>query len=417
MLLEFSVKNFMSFKEKNTFSMIASSDSTLVDNTIENGNIKLLKSTAIYGANASGKTNLIKALGFINWFVANSNMMAPGAIIPTIPFKLSKKTIEEPSEFELKLLINNIKYVYSFKVNNKEVLEESLFYYPNGYPSKIFTRSNVNKYEYSSDKKILTDIEEKNTNNKLFLSTATTWNYEKTKPVFDFIVQNIAVIFDMEALNTFAFNKYYHDEDKSLKKLALRFLKKADFNIEEFEVFEDRMTEEKLKTIPDAFKNFVPVGSIGYRVSTKHKCIDDESKMVFDLNEESLGTQAIFALIPALKDVIDNGRILIFDELDRSLHPALIKYVVELFNDSELNPNSAQLIFNTHDTNLLNLDLLRRDQIWFAEKNPEDGSSMIYPLDDFSVRKDENIEKGYLLGRYGATPFLENNFDDLKGII
>ena len=411
MLLEFSVKNYMSFKEKNTFSMLASSDNTLMDNIIEKGNIKLLKSTAMYGANASGKTNLFKALEFVNWFASNSNLMTPGAIIPVSPFRLSKKCVAESSEFELKLLLDNIKYIYNFKVNNKEVLEESLYYYPNGYPTKIFIRTNINNYEYSSEKRVLTDIEEKNTNNKLFLSTATTWNYEKTKPVFDFITKKMLVIFDMKTLETFAFKKYYDDEDKSLKRLALKLLKKADFNIEEFEIFEDRINEETPNTIMDTFD----LASLKrYRVITKHKCNEDDCETIFDLKEESLGTQVIFSLIPALKDVLDNGKVLVFDELDRSLHPLLIKYIVELFNDSELNPNSAQLIFNTHDTNLLNLDLLRRDQIWFTEKNFEDGSSTIYPLDDFSVRKDENIEKGYLLGRYSAIPFIEKNFDDLE---
>lgn len=417
MLLEFSVKNFMSFKERNTFSMIASTDSTLIDNVIEKDNVKLLKSTAIYGANASGKSNLFKALRFVVWYVSNSNLIVPGARIPVIPFKLSKNSIEEASEFEIKLLINDVKYIYNFKVNSKEVLEENLYYYPNGYPTKIFVRTETDKYEYSTDKKILTDIEEKNTNNKLFLSTATTWNYDRTRPIYDFISKNIMVVFDLETLNYFAFNKYYNDEDKSLKKFALRFLKKADFNIEEFEVFEDKMTDDKLKIVPNIIKDFIPVNSVGYRVSTVHKCIDDDNETTFDLSEESLGTQAIFALIPALKDVIDNGKILVFDELDKSLHPTLIKYIVELFNDSDMNSNSAQLIFNTHDTNLLNSNLLRRDQIWFTEKNFKDGSSVIYPLDDFSVRKDENIEKGYLVGRYGAIPFLENNFDDLKDII
>ena len=111
------------------------------------------------------------------------------------------------------------------------------------------------------------------------------------------------------------------------------------------------------------------------------------------------------------KDVLDNGKVLIYDEFDKSLHPFIVKYLVEIFNNPEVNKNGAQLIFNTHDTNLLNLEILRRDQIWFAEKNPDDGSSAIYPLDDFSVRKLENVEKGYLLGRYGAIPFLTNNFD------
>ena len=138
------------------------------------------------------------------------------------------------------------------------------------------------------------------------------------------------------------------------------------------------------------------------------------NKYDFDISEESLGTQVIFSFIPVIKDVIDNGKVLLIDEFDKSLHPYIVKYIVELFNDTDLNKNNAQLIFNTHDTNLLDLELLRRDQIWFTEKNPENGESTLYALDDFSIRKSENVEKGYLLGRYGAVPFLVNNFDDFK---
>lgn len=129
------------------------------------------------------------------------------------------------------------------------------------------------------------------------------------------------------------------------------------------------------------------------------------------LMKNHLEHRLYFLFIPVLKDVLDNGKVLIYDEFDKSLHPFIVKYLVEIFNNPEVNKNGAQLIFNTHDTNLLNLEILRRDQIWFAEKNPDDGSSAIYPLDDFSVRKLENVEKGYLLGRYGAIPFLTNNFD------
>ena len=149
-----------------------------------------------------------------------------------------------------------------------------------------------------------------------------------------------------------------------------------------------------------------------YNIKTKH--IIDNNLYEFDILEESLGTQVVFSLIPVIKDALDNGKILVIDEFDKSLHPFIIKYIVEIFNDKEVNKNNAQLIFNTHDTNLLDLELLRRDQIWFAEKNIKDGACSIYPLDDFSVRKNENVLKGYLLGRYGAIPFLNNNFDDLK---
>lgn len=413
MLIEFSVTNFLSFKDKNTFTMIASSDNALKDNYVEINNEKILKMTAMYGANASGKTNLFKILVIVSSMIKHSNFFAPNVMLPIIPFKLDKETINKPSEFEIKFLADGIRYLYGFKADRKNVYEEYLTYYPNGRPVKIFTRENVDNYSFNlSDEKFLNDLKEKNTSNKFFVSTATNWNYEKTKPAFDFLTEKLGVVMSHEQINNYSYNMYYNDKNNTLENFALNFLEKADFNIKGYKIIEEKMTEDKLSTIPDIVKPFIPVNTPMYKVNTKHIVNGDEYE--FDISEESLGTQVIFSYIPVLKDVLDNGKVLIIDEFDKSLHPFIVKYIVEIFNDLEINKKGAQLIFNTHDTNLLDLELLRRDQIWFTEKNSEDGSTTIYPLDDFSVRKTENVEKGYLLGRYGAIPFLENNFDSLK---
>lgn len=407
MLIEFSVSNFLSFKDKKTFSMLASTDSTLSNNYIEMGVNKILKTTAIYGANASGKSNLFKILSTVSLLISQSNFFAPNILLPIIPFKLDKNKINEPSEFEIKFIINGIRYFYGFKADNKKIYEEFLTYYPNGRPVKIFNRLNVNQYSFNhDDEKILTDIKEKNTDNKFFLSTATNWNYDKTKPAFEFLTIKLGTVMSLDQIRNYSYNMYYNDKDSKLKKFALNFLEKADLNINGYEILEEKMTEEKLKSVPDLIKPFIPLNSSMHKVNTKH--IINGNEFEFDISEESLGTQTIFSYIPVIKDVIDNGKILIVDELDKSLHPFIVRYIVEMFNSSTINKSGAQLIFNTHDTNLLDLELLRRDQIWFTEKNNNDGSSDIYPLDDFSVRKSENIEKGYLLGRYGAIPFINN---------
>lgn len=413
MLIEFSIKNFLSFKDKNTFTMVASSDNTLADNIIEVGNEKILKMSAIYGANASGKTNIFEVLANISSMIKNSNFFAPNILLPITPFKLDYETLNKPSEFEIKFLVDGVRYLYGFKADRKNVYEEYLSYYPNGRPVKIFLRKDINNYSFNaSDERILNDIKEKNTSNKFFLATATNWNYEKTKPAFDFLTNKIGVILSREQVDNYSYNMYYNDKDKKLENFALEFLEKADFNIKGYNIIEEKMTEDMLRTVPDILKSFIHVNTPLYKVNTKHVVKGKEFE--FDISEESLGTQVVFSFIPVLKDVLDNGKVLIIDEFDKSLHPFIVKYFVEIFNDVEINTKGAQLIFNTHDTNLLDLELLRRDQIWFTEKNPEDGSSMIYPLDDFSVRKTENVEKGYLLGRYGAIPFLENNFRFLK---
>lgn len=413
MLIEFSVTNFLSFKEKNTFTMLASSDNTMKDNLVEVGNEKILKLTALYGANASGKTNLFKILVIVSNMIKHSNFFAPSLKLPIIPFKLDKNSINNPSEFEIKFLVNGIRYLYGFKADEINVYEEYLTYYPNGRPVKIFNRKNINEYTFNTtDEKFLNDIKAKNTANKFFLATATNWNYKKTKPAFDFITDKICVVLSHDQIDNYSYNMYYNDKDKKLENFALNFLEKADFNVKGYRVIEEKMTEDKLRAMPDMIKPFFPVNTPMYKVNTKH--IIDGNEFEFDISEESLGTQVIFSFIPIIKDILDNGKILIIDEFDKSLHPFIVKYIVEVFNDTEINKNGSQLIFNTHDTNLLDLELLRRDQIWFAEKDIKTGSSTIYPLDDFSVRKTENVEKGYLLGRYGAIPFVVNNFDSLK---
>ena len=411
MLIEFSITNFLSFKDKVTFSMKASSDKTLKNNYVNIGSEKILKTTAFYGANASGKTNLFKILGIVNNMIKGSNSLSPNAPLPIIPFKLSKETINKPSEFEIKFIVDKIRYVYGFKADYKNVYEEYLFYYPNGRPVKIFIRKNIDEYSFNSSyEKELNDIKTKNTKNKFFVSTATSWNFDKTKPAFDFLTEKLGVVLSHEQIKGYSNNMYFNDKTNSIKKFAINFLEKADFNINDYEIIEDKMTEEKMLNMPDIIKNLIPVNAPLYRVNTFH--LVGKEKYRFDISEESLGTQTIFNFIPVIKDVLDNGKVIFIDEFDKSLHPFIVKYIIKIFNNPDLNKNGAQLIFNTHDTNLLDLDLLRRDQIWFTDKNYENAASDIYPLDDFSVRKEKNIEKDYLLGRYGAVPFIKEDLNN-----
>ena len=336
MLIEFSVTNFLSFKDKNTFTMIASSDNTLKDNFVEVNNEKVLKMTAMYGANASGKTNLFKILVIVSNMIKHSNFFAPNVMLPIIPFKLDKETINKPSEFEIKFLVDGVRYWYGFKADRKNVYEEYLTYYPNGRPVKIFARENVDDYSFnSSDERFLNDLKGKNTSNKFFVSTATNWNYEKTKPAFDFLTEKLGVVMSHEQINNYSYNMYYNDENKTLENFALSFLEKADFNIKGYKIIEEKLTEDKLNTIPDVVRSFIPVNTPMYKVNTKHIVNGDEYE--FDISEESLGTQVIFTYIPVLKDVLDNGKVLIIDEFDKSLHPFIVKYILEIFNDSKIN--------------------------------------------------------------------------------
>lgn len=407
MILEFSVSNFLSFKDKVTFSMIANSNKGLDDNYIEINDKKILKTAAIYGANASGKSNLFKILTIVVLMLRTSNSYDINAKLPFIPFKFDSQYLKKPSEFEIKFIIENIRYVYGFIADSERIYEEYLYYYPNGRETKIFDRVNVDEYSYSQkDEKILKEIGIKNAPNKFFLSTATNWNYEKTKPAYDFLTNGIGTCSNLEELKSMAFN-IYEENPGDLKDFAIDFLKKTDFNIEDYSISKIDIPQELLANMPDFLVKNMPLNPKAYQVLFKHR----SSNNYLSLDEESLGTQIIFSFIPFIADTLKNKKVLIIDELDKSLHPFLVQYIVEMFNDPEINKNASQLIFNTHDTNLLDLNILRRDQIWFTEKNNENGVSDLYPLSDFSVRKKENVEKGYMLGRYGAVPFIKNDFN------
>lgn len=418
MLLQFSVKNFLSFKDKQVFTTLANSDKTHAkDNLISFGSKKYSKINVIYGANASGKTNLCKALQFIKWFVINSNNLLENIGTTVLPFAFDERMANTPSSFELLFVKSDIKYAYSFSCTRFEVVEERLDIFEKGQPKLVFNRTNTANFEFNSYEKSLRPIVDKNTKNKLFLCTASNWNFEVTKPVVDFIINDLLIIFDYSTDLPMLIKRLKDANDyDEYKAFCLKLLSIGDFSISDFDV---KITE--IESIPpelgafmQAFiaKNDMPVPQtqklIKTELTTFHTFNNEngESKCPMNLAFESLGTQAMFNFAPVLYDILKNGRVLIVDEIDKSLHPLIVRYIVSLFADSSSNKHGAQLICNTHDTNLLDLDLLRRDEIWFTERDPQTGSTSLYPLTDYSPRKGENIENGYLVGRYGAIPFI-----------
>ena len=415
MLLEFSVKNFLSFKEKVTFSMEAATGNENEDNIIIKTNERILKSTALYGANASGKTNLIKAFTAAIMMVRMSNNRQVGEkLMQMEPFAFDEKTIKEPCEFEFVFISNNNKYIYGFTADKDKIFEEYLYQYFSAKPTRIFERINCNEYKFlQSDESKLNNYKDKNTDNKLFLATATTWNYDKTKDAYLWFAKNIDTYTGGNFLNDFAIEAFRKDENKELKKFTLKLLEEADIVIKDFSIeVEEREVDSSLLML---LKNLnmpapaVPEKQREVKIRMLHEVKDDNNKTkAYDLNlaSESSGTQILFSFAPILKNVFENGKIIIVDEIEKSLHPNLVEMIIKFFHNPEINKGNAQLIFNTHDTNLLSLNIFRRDQIWFAEKNNERGATELYPLDDFSVRKTENIQKGYLNGRYGAIPFV-----------
>ncbi len=248
--MQFSVKNFMSIKEKVTFSMLASKNKAHEENLIKDEKENYLKSAVIYGANASGKSNLFKALNLIVLMLKNSNNMQPKMPLPFVPFQFNNSTIKGKSEFEIIMKLDRIKYVYGFKLDKYKIYEEYLYYYPNGKQTEIFERTNVNDYHFTKSENELNDIKEKNMENKFFLVTVTTWNYEKTKPVYEFLTNGLNVIFEYEPLTGFAFERYDMDKTGKLRKFSLNLLSKTDLNISNFNVKNIKITEEYLLSVP-----------------------------------------------------------------------------------------------------------------------------------------------------------------------
>lgn len=411
MLIEFSVMNFLSFKEKVTLSLEKESGNENEENTFVFNNEELLKTAVIYGANASGKSNLIKAFTTAILMVKNSNMIPIGGKWDILkPFLFSEDTKNGPSEFEFIFITNKIKYRYFFSADVNKIYNESLDAYYSQKPTNIFTRKNTAEYSFiNSDKKTLESIASKNTENKLFLSTATTWNYEKTKDAFLWFLNSIDTygsfdsMLDQDLIN-------YSNNDEDLKEFTLKLLKESDIFIKDLRVnYEEKDVDNSSFIINN--QNQGPLKMKSIKIAMDHEITDSQDEKniyTLDFEDESSGTKILFALAPILKRAFEKTKIIIVDELEKSLHPTLVKYIIKLFNNEKLNTKNSQLLFTTHAISLLSLDLFRRDQIWFTEKNSLTGNSDLYPLDSFSVRKEENIEKGYINGRYGAIPFIKD---------
>lgn len=414
MLIEFSVKNFLSFKDIVTLSMEKGNGDEKLENVFTKNDVDLLRTTAIYGANASGKTNILKAFTCAILMIRNSNFMnTTNKWFSIKPFLFDKKTSKEPSEFEFIFIANDVKYRYFFSADANKIYDEILDAYYTQKPTNIFTRTNTNDYEFNNDKSKLESIAAKNTENKLFLTTATTWNYDKTKDAFLWFSEKIDTYDSFDKISDQDLIEYSKN-DGELKEFALKLLKEADIFIKDIHVdYEEKEMDNTMMDmlIPPLARTNGTFKMSNVRIELEHEIIDkNKNKHIYSLNfnDESSGTRTLFALAPFLKRAFESAKTIVVDELEKSMHPALVEFIVKLFNDKSINKANSQLIFITHATNLLTTELLRRDQIWFTEKNPDTGVSELYPLDSFSVRKDENIQKGYINGRYGAVPFIKD---------
>lgn len=398
MLIQFSAKNYLSLKEKVVLSMLASNDTEHSDHLIPSQKKEsYLKTAVIYGANASGKSNVLNAFWFMVNYVLTSHEKQLNKLIDRSPFKFDKTTLEKPSDFEVIFTVDDIRYAYGFSVTDKEVVEEYLYYYPNGRQAIIFERRNTNEYRFTVDVEEQMTLRDRTSANKLYLSVASNWNYKKVVPVFEWFA-SCKILTKNSAADAYGVDAEQLCDDEYRSAIA-EMLRVADFGIQSLQV---RDVENAGRLIKNGEK-YTNIDAI-------HLIQDDEGKVQsFALNmmEESDGTKSYFKVVGIVKYVLDTGGLLVADEMDAHLHPLLTKHLVMLFNSQAGNPNGAQLIFTSHNTNLLDLDIFRRDQIWFTEKDETYAATDLFSLYDFSVRKDAKVEKGYLIGRYGAIPLIK----------
>jgi uncharacterized protein len=425
MLIEFSIGNYRSFKDKVTFSMVAA-NITAKDKKIDENNtfvvdeqLKLLKSAAIYGANASGKSNLAKAISFMKWFMINSSKETQSTEpIAVEPFALNTETENQPSLFEIVFILDGKRYRYGFEATRQRIISEWLFYVPTKRETRLFERNyQQSTYIFNIAKTFKSKgINEITRHNALFLSVAAQFNVEIAAQILSWLTRKLQIISGLDNLNYLDYTISGLAPENAYRKEIIQLIKKLDLGIREIIV---KRTEFPLDSLPEHIpeelkKSLVKSGIIKdiTLIKTGHQKFDSQGNYIsvelFDLYEqESEGTQKIVEIAGLLVDTFKNGNILIFDELDARLHPLISKAIVELFNSQETNYNQAQLIFMTHDTNLLSNKLFRRDQIWFTEKNKY-GATDLYSLVEYPIRNDASFETDYIKGKYGAIPFIGN---------
>lgn len=415
MLLQFSVKNFKSFKDMAVLSMEPSADKELPGNLTLIGKSRCLNTIAIFGANAAGKSNVFTALTAAILLVRRSNSrQVIDPLLEIIPFKFDEESIRKPTTFEFVFIAEGKKYVYGFSATQKAVQREYLYVFNSAKASTIFERTDVNTYKFTSPalKRELQPLTERNTENKLFLATATAWNCEATRiPYLWFETKINTYSIDSDQLISQTAPMFDNDADNSLRKFTNMILHEADINIDDFNIeFKDISQEQFLQQVPQELRGLIstiPAAmNKAVKIETVHSIVDDGIAKQYNLSlmEESQGTRNLFLFSPVLKRAFETGETLCIDEFDASLHPMLVRYLFSLFNNPDINKAHAQLIVSSHSLVLMSLKNLRRDQIYFVEKDRKTGKSELYSLDEFSPRKEEDVRKAYMLGRYGSIP-------------
>ena len=416
MLIEFETKNFLSIRDTARLSMVKGQGSELADtNTFASGVVSpeaVLRSAAVFGPNGSGKTNLANALHTMQEIILHSAKDSQqGESLPVTPFLLDKRSRSKPSEFEVTFIRGGVRYQYGFAATVERVTEEWLLAFPKGRRQRWIDRKYDKKTqsdEWGPTAKLEGTKSERalwrraTRHNALFLSTAVQLNNEQLRPVYEWFSQVLTVIGPGGRL-PMAFSGFLCGQPES-RKAVLSFLKTADIDVDDIVWEKEEQKDEEIlpkdSKRPRKIKRFKVDVYFSYR-------LQDGSTQSLEWESESDGTRKLFAYAAFVMQTLRNGAVLVVDELHNHLHPQLVRFLVELFHSPETDAENPQLVFTTHDTSVLDPQLLRRDQIWFCER--KERSTQLLRLTDYSPRKDEeNFERRYMSGRYGALPYVKS---------
>jgi len=418
MLVEFSVENFRSLRSEARISLVADSGKehreTHVSEPEMNAGVRpipLVRSAAVYGANASGKTNLVRALQTMRRAVLHS--VNDDSALSVVPFRFDPESEAQPTTFEVIGIVDGTRFQYGFSANRDIVTHEWLYAWPRGRIQIWFERTaeagtKVTEWKFGGKLAGDKDVWRRATRpNSLFLSTAVTLNSERLKPFFHWFQNNLHIA----RIGGWADQLSAEWCASDRKAEVIRFLRAADLAIDDLRVIHEDFGPEMLPgdmppEIGTLLRDQFPEGKI-MQVRVSHDTARDR-RVELELDEESDGTRKMFDLAAPWLDTLENGHVIVFDELHDNLHPFLVRFLVDRFHDQETNPKGAQLLFTTHDTSILNQDVFRRDQIWFCERDSR-LETRVFPLSDFRPRRGvENLERAYLAGRYGALPYVRS---------
>lgn len=427
-LIEFTVANFRSVLSPQKLSLVAGAGAELESRNLipdEHDGLRLMRTAVIYGANAAGKTNVLRALATLRQLVEDTaTKVQEGQRLNVAPFMLSTASAAQPSEFEIIFIADDgVRYHYFCAVGPERVHKEWMVAYPHGRAQRWFEREyDAEKGKYTwwfgpnfkaerAERKVWQDFTRANA---LFVSTAIQLNNDQLKPAFNWITQKLIVL--TPDINWNPFLTWNLLREDAGRRKVMQYMRAADVGIDRLELIEEDFVPAPLGELPPGavrinFEMGLPQGAPPptgkrFQVRAWHKRTDSNDEVALDIHDESEGTRKLFEFAGGWIRALESGATLFVDELDRSMHPYMTRFLVGLFQ-GQTNAKNAQLIFTTHDTTLLDAELLRRDQVWFVEKE-KDGSSKLYSLLEYSPRKDEAFERGYLKGRYGAVPLIGN---------